>query len=358
MVHACTSQGWVDSFVSYLVLERGLSENTVLAYRSDLSQYVDFLRARHCSVVDVTASEVADFAAFLAGGECAAVAAPDNDQKDDSAGRNADDALSVVYQRASAARKLVVVRNFHRYVSDELGCESNPADQVSPVRPARKLPHFLTVEQALVMVASTPEATPLQIRDDLLAELLYSTGGRVSEILALDIDDVADIRSLRALRLVGKGTKVRTVPVGSYAVEAIERYLVRARPVLVDQTEAGSPALLVARNGRRMSRQNAGRVIRQRASRRGLGDAVSPHTLRHSCATHLVESGADIRVVQELLGHASITTTEVYTHVSTANLRETYVLAHPRALTGSCPSGSLQKLDTPLPDTPLTTNPI
>lgn len=383
MSNGRASHEWAESFVGYLVLERGLSDNTVAAYRSDLGQYLDFLLDRDCQVTEVTRSVVADYAAYLGGVRLPAGKTPADSNAANSSAANSraagagvvgdstggnpatggtkqlpDDDLSVVYARASAARKLVVVRNFHRYVADELGLDQNPADQVSPVTPARKLPHFLTVEQALVMVAATDEATPLQMRDDLLVELLYSTGGRISEILALDLDDVAEVRSQRAVRFVGKGGKVRTVPIGSYAVEAIEKYVVRARPTLVVKTQSASPALLVARSGRRMTRQNAGRMVRQRASHRGLGDAVSPHTLRHSCATHLVESGADIRVVQELLGHSSIVTTEVYTHVSTANLREAYVLAHPRALHGEPDAGSLQKLDTPSPDTPLTTNPI
>lgn len=366
------AQHWVQDFLRYALLERGLSDNTLLAYRTDLDQYTSYLHSRRKDIEDVTPADIADYAARLGGAQTQPKQQVDIDQpvpttaddqtplhirdhdqltgsaqpatttspsvdtlahgaaQNDSQQETED--LQLTYQRASAARKLVVVRNLHAYIADTQGHGINPAATIKPVAPARRLPQVLTIDQAIQLVTPTPNPTALQARDDLLAELLYSTGARISEVLGLDVDDVTDLNQSRAIRLLGKGAKVRTVPVGQFAIEAVDRYLTQHRPALTQNTTKPSPGLLLTRTGKRMTRQNAGRVIRQRAHLRGITTDISPHTLRHSCATHLVESGADIRVVQELLGHSSISTTEVYTHVSATRLQEEYVTSHPRAL--------------------------
>lgn len=238
---------------------------------------------------------------------------------------------------SSAARTLVAVRGFHKFLLLEGETTSDPAHAVAPPKPPARLPKAIAVEQVeRLLEAASVGDTPVALRDRALFEVLYGAGARISEAVGLDIDDVADLVSVGSLdeagsvRLFGKGSKERVVPVGRYAREAVQAYLVRGRPVLATAGR-GTPALFLNQRGARLSRQSAWAALQTAAERAGLGGHLSPHTLRHSFATHLLDGGADVRVVQELLGHASVTTTQIYTMVSVQRLREVYAGAHPRA---------------------------
>ncbi len=304
----------VATYLDHLRVERGLSRHTVAAYRRDLARYTDALRAAGIgSPRDVTAIHVADFAAGLRDG----------------------DADHQPLAAASVARTIVAVRGLHKFWLAERVTDFDPATDVAPPQPGRRLPKALTIEQvsALVAAAAGAEPTPAQLCDTALVELLYGTGARISEIIDLDVDDLtralADPDS--GLRLVGKGDKERLVPLGSYARAAVEAWLVRGRPALAARATHATPALLLNSRGARLSRQSAFNRIQALARTAELTVEISPHTLRHSYATHLLDGGADVRVVQELLGHASVATTQIYTLVTVDHLREVYLTAHPRA---------------------------
>ena len=316
-------RGWLD----HVRVERGASDNTLSSYARDLRGYVAFLADRHID----TASQVAEV--------------------------DVTDFLASLSERglapSSAARTLVAVRGFHRFLALEGEVASDPAAAVAPPRAPSRLPKAIPVDavERLLTAASIGD-TPESLRDRALLEILYGTGARISEAVGLDVDDVdlgrltadgggADptagvgaaappVTGTAAARLRGKGGKERIVPVGRYAVEAVTAYLVRARPVLASAGRGG-PALLLNARGSRLSRQSAWAILQRAADRAGLAEHVSPHTLRHSFATHLLDGGADVRVVQELLGHASVTTTQIYTMVTAHRLREVYAGAHPRA---------------------------
>jgi integrase/recombinase XerD len=299
----------VQTYLDHLAVERGLAANTLLSYQRDLRRYVDFLAS--AQVEDASAvreSHVADFlAALRAGGE-------------------GHPPLSAT----SAGRAVVAVRGFHRFALREGLCTVDPAAMVRPPQPARRLPKAISVaEVSSLLAAAGTGDTPLSLRDVALLELLYGTGARISEVTGLAVDDVRRPDGL--VRLHGKGGKQRMVPVGSYARKAVDDYLVRGRPALA-AVGRGGPALFLNARGGALSRQSAWAVLRAAAGRAGLTSKVSPHTLRHSFATHLLDGGADVRVVQELLGHASVTTTQIYTLVTVDQLREVYAGAHPRAL--------------------------
>jgi integrase/recombinase XerD len=231
---------------------------------------------------------------------------------------------------SSAGRAVVAVRGLHRFAHREALAPGDPAREVKPPTPARRLPKAVTVEQVEALLAAAgADGSPLALRDRALLEVLYGTGARISEAVGLDVDDL-DLAD-GSVRLDGKGGKQRVVPVGRLAREAVEAYLVRGRPVLA-AAGRGTPALLLNARGGRLSRQSAWAVLQSAVGRAGLAVEVSPHTLRHSFATHLLDGGADVRVVQELLGHASVTTTQVYTLVTVDRLREVYASTHPRAL--------------------------
>jgi integrase/recombinase XerD len=221
------------------------------------------------------------------------------------------------------------VRGLHRFLALEGDVATDPAEAVPPPRPPSRLPKAIPIEsvERLLEAASIGD-TPVALRDRALFEVLYGAGARISEAVGLDIDDL-DL-GLGSVRLLGKGDKQRVVPLGSYAVSALDAYVVRGRPVLAANGR-GIPAVFLNQRGARLSRQSAWGALQQAATRAGLGGHVSPHTLRHSFATHLLDGGADVRVVQELLGHASVTTTQIYTLVSPQRLREVYAGAHPRA---------------------------
>ena len=304
------ADGWLD----HLRVERGRSEHTLRAYRRDVGRYLDFLAARGItSAEQVREEHVSEFLAHLRAG----------------------DADHPPLAATSAARAVVAVRGLHTFLALEGETPDDPAREVSPPTPPRRLPSALSVDEVhrLLQAASVGD-TPAALRDRALLEVLYGCGARVGEAVALDLDDLelgrAEDGTGGVVRLFGKGRKERIVPMGRYARAALDAWLVRGRPELV-RTGRGTPAVFVNARGGRLSRQSAWTAIKTAAERSGLGSPVSPHTLRHSFATHLLDGGADVRVVQELLGHASVTTTQIYTHVSTQRLREVYAQAHPRA---------------------------
>ena len=298
------------TYLDHLAVERGLAANTLSSYRRDLRRYAEFLTESGLEDLDgVTEATVSAFLMRLREGD------PDHPP------------LSAT----SAGRTVVAVRGFHRFcVSDGLAA-SDPAAGVRPPAPARRLPKALPLAdvEAILEAAGSP-GTVLALRDRALLEVLYGTGARISEAVGLDVDDLDRVEGTALLR--GKGGKDRLVPVGSYALAAVEAYLTRARPELasVGTSERAGAMFLNARGGR-LSRQSAWTVLVKAADRAGVTRDVSPHTLRHSFATHLLEGGADVRVVQELLGHASVTTTQIYTLVTVDNLRQVFAAAHPRA---------------------------
>jgi integrase/recombinase XerD len=288
-----------------------MSKNTLAAYRRDLDRYQQFLTERNIASVDAISEQLVT---------------------------NFGIALTAKWGLAatSVARVLSGVRGFHRYLMIEGVTPNDHAAKVKPPKPPRRLPKAITLAQVEALLASSgPEATdedaialdPIRVRDRAILELLYATGARVSEVVSLDIDDLVD---QTMVRLFGKGSKERIVPVGSYAQRAVEAYLVRVRPVLA-KLGKGTPAVFLNQRGSRLSRQSVWQIISDAADKAKLAVEVSPHTLRHSFATHLLEGGADVRVVQELLGHSSVATTQIYTLITVDALREVYSTAHPRA---------------------------
>ncbi|GAA0322895.1 site-specific tyrosine recombinase XerD [Actinoallomurus spadix] len=301
-------QAQVRAYLDHLAVERGLAANTLSSYRRDLRRYVDALTARGRTAIGQVGED--DVVSFLAGL------------------REGDEAHPPL-AAGSAARAVVAVRGLHRFAVREGMAAADPARDVKPPAPPRRLPKAIGIEEVeRLLAAAGPPDTARGMRDRALLELLYGTGARISEAVGLAVDDVDLDDAVVLLR--GKGGKDRVVPVGRYAREALEAYLVRARPALGGRGQGG-PALFLNARGGRLSRQSAWSTLRSAAARAGLKD-VSPHTLRHSFATHLLDGGADVRVVQELLGHASVTTTQVYTLVTVDRLREVYASAHPRAL--------------------------
>lgn len=302
----------LEGYLAHLTVERGLSANTLAAYRRDLTRYVEHLESTgRGAVADVLE---ADVEAFLV------------------AVRTGTDGRAVL-SASSAKRAVVAVRGWHRFCVLEGLSTADPARAVRPPQQSQTLPKAISTHdvERLLDAASLGDG-PVPLRDRALLELVYSTGARISEAVGLDVDDLDLTEGRAAVRLFGKGSKERVVPVGAYAVEAVEAYLVRARPALATAGRGGSAVFLNTR-GARLSRQSAWAVLRTAAERAGLpgADHVSPHTLRHSFATHLLAGGADVRVVQELLGHASVTTTQIYTRVTPDTLREVYATSHPRA---------------------------
>ncbi|WP_022883656.1 site-specific tyrosine recombinase XerD [Glaciibacter superstes] len=294
----------VHTYLRHVTIERGLSANTVAAYRRDLALYAAWLGEQQ--ITDPTAIDsghVSEFVRHLATREESPLTA------------------------ASIARILSSVRGLHRFMLDESVVETDVAHDSKPPKLGSRLPKAISIEQVNALLAATDGDGIQQQRDKALLELLYATGARVSEVVNLNVDDILDEE---VVRLTGKGDKQRIVPVGSFARAALDIYLVRARPELSKRGKA-TPALFLGLRGQRVSRQNAWLIIRAAAERAGLEVEVSPHTLRHSFATHLLAGGADVRVVQELLGHSSVATTQIYTLVTADTLRDMYTTAHPRA---------------------------
>ena len=309
-----TVQEAVDRYLRHVTVERGLAANTAAAYRRDLVLWAAHLAALGRRTVDeVVAADVASFPVALA--------------------TRAEAPLGP----SSVARVLSSVRGLHRFLLEEGLVVADVAATARPPKQPARLPKAITLAQVEALLAATDGEEPERVRDKALLELLYATGARVSEAVGLSVDDVlgGDV-----VRLLGKGSKQRLVPLGSYARRALDAYLVRARPVFSVRGTA-TPALFLGSRGARLSRQSAWLVLQGAAERARLDVDVSPHTLRHSFATHLLEGGADVRVVQELLGHSSVATTQLYTLVTADALRDVYTTAHPRAVTataGTVPS--------------------
>ncbi|HEY3752506.1 MAG TPA: site-specific tyrosine recombinase XerD [Pseudonocardiaceae bacterium] len=295
-------------YLDHLAVERGIASNTLESYTRDLRRYLRYLTGLGVTeLAGVTEAGINGFVGALREG----------------------DATHQPLAASSAARAAVAVRGLHKFALLEGLIEVDPARQVKPPSLPRRLPKALPVDDVLRLLDTVPTDEPRSVRDRALLELLYSTGARISEAVGLDLDAVDRVD--RTVLLDGKGGKQRLVPVGRPALAAMEAYLVRSRPALA-AAGRGTPAVFLNARGGRLSRQSAWQVLKDAAERAGIGVPVSPHTLRHSFATHLLEGGADVRVVQELLGHASVTTTQVYTLVTVTTLREVYATAHPRAL--------------------------
>jgi integrase/recombinase XerD len=307
----------IRRYLDHLTVERGLAAHTLEAYSRDLQRYAATLAARgRAEIADVTTPDVAEFLAGLREG--------DDDHPPLAA--------------SSAGRAVVAVRGLHAFAVTEGMTDSDPARVVRPPAQPRRLPKAISLHDVERLLQVGGES-PARQRDQALLELLYGTGARISEAVGLDIDDL-DLsgqpgagRMPATVRLAGKGGRQRVVPVGSYARRALDAYLVRARPALAERARSGqrSPAVFLNARGGRLTRQGAWGALRVAAARAGLTE-VSPHMLRHSFATHLLDGGADVRVVQELLGHASVSTTQIYTLVTVDKLREVYAASHPRAL--------------------------
>ena len=301
----------VDDYLRHLSIERGLSKNTIAAYRRDLNSYLGYLEKQGVhDASSITESEITGYLTSIS--------------------------ESGILSANSVARTLAGVRGLHRFWLFESITDGDPSSMVKPPKLPKRLPKAITISEIEKLIeASGPDPKKLEdgepdlarVRDRAILELLYATGARISELTALNLDDLVDPTMVR---LFGKGSKERIVPVGSYAQSALEVYFVRARPVLVKKGK-GTPAVFLNQRGGRLSRQSAWQIISDAADAAKIPSEVSPHTLRHSFATHLLEGGADVRVVQELLGHSSVATTQIYTLVTVDALREVYATSHPRA---------------------------
>jgi integrase/recombinase XerD len=295
----------VLDFLAYLEFERGLSRNTLEAYRGDLLQFGRFLEARRLSAVEVAPTDVSDFLAGLAGGNGGAKPA----------------------SPATVHRKAACLRSFFRHLRREGVRDSDPTASLSPPRRGRKLPQVLTRGEIELLLAQPRGTEPAALRDRALLELMYACGLRASEAIGLEVGDL-DLDD-NVLRARGKGSKERVVPIGGTAARAVRIYLERGRPALVK----GNPVahLFVNFRGGPLTRQGLYKIVRRHARTAGLEDRLSPHTLRHTFATHLLAGGCDLRSVQEMLGHADVATTQLYTHLSSQRLKDVYFRAHPRA---------------------------
>jgi integrase/recombinase XerD len=302
-----------DRYLDYLTVERGLAQHSLDAYRRDLGLYGAYLQER--GVSDPREADAEDLAAFV------------------SWIREQRTAAGRAYASSTVARTLVAVRGFHRFLLREGLAAMDPSADVSGPRPGRALPKALSEPQVQRLLAAPEGDDTVALRDRAMLELLYASGLRISELVALDVDDV-DLTD-RSVRCLGKGSKERIVPVGRPAAKAVESWLVQGRPALRPQ----GPALFCNTRGGRLTRQGGWKIIKRHAEAVGLGDCVSPHVLRHSFATHMLDHDADVRVVQGLLGHASVNTTQVYTQVSRTRLQRVYEQAHPRAAVGAAAPG-------------------
>lgn len=343
----------VERYLQHLAVERGLAANTLAAYRRDLARYVGFLTevgdgAAAPTVVQpaqITPGHVTAFVRWLQrpappAGDAPGAAGDAGDAGADVEALAGDEQLGAGLGARSAARVVVAVRGAHRFWLLEEITPTDPAAQVPPPTAGMRLPKAISTERIARLLEAPEAQTPQGVRDRALLEVLYSTGARASEVIGLDVDDLSaalrsgsEAQSLPFLRLFGKGSKQRMVPLGRPAVAALEAWLIRGRPQLAAQGR-GTAAVFLNQRGGRITRQTVWSTVQQAAEASGLtaeGVAVSPHTLRHSFATHLLEGGADLRVVQELLGHASVATTQVYTLVTADSLREVWATAHPRA---------------------------
>jgi integrase/recombinase XerC len=299
-------QAAITRFLKYLAAERNASEHTVKSYREDLDHLVEFFTETHGSCPSPGQLTTLDLRGFVA---------------------TLHDAG---YAKTTIARRLASLRSFFRFGQRDGWSESNPAKPLRNPRQPRSLPHFLSTDEIGRLLAAPPAGEPLGLRDRAILETMYSAGLRVSEVVGLDDDDVD--RAGCVVRVRGKGKRERLSPLGSYAFAALDEWLAgrRVAPVILQSKNPRVP-LFVNRSGKRLTTRSIGRMLEKYLRETGLDRRTSPHSLRHSFATHLLDRGADIRSVQELLGHKSLVTTQIYTHVSTANLRAAYERAHPRA---------------------------
>ena len=297
---------------TWLTVERGLAANSLAAYRRDLRRYAEFLRDR--GEEDPTAVSEETVLAYV-----------------EHLKSERDDDGNARFAPASVARALVAVRSFHRFCLEEGFLAGDPSEEVGAPRVPQGIPKALTEDEVEALLGAVVGDTPRALRDRAIVETLYATGVRISELVGLDRHDLDLDDGL--IRVFGKGSKERIVPVGRSARDALGAYLAHGRPQLVrpNSTAEDREAVVLNARGGRLSRQSCWKIVRTAGERAGLTGRLSPHVLRHSCATHMLERGADIRVVQELLGHASISTTQVYTKVSPERLRAVYEAAHPRA---------------------------
>ena len=300
----------LQSFLDHLTIERGLSSNSISAYRRDLAKFFDFLDKEKLDFERLSEDEIISFEVWLKG---------------------------LGMEVTSINRNISALKSFYKYLAQEFST-NNPVSAVLSSKVPRRLPKALTIKEITSLIDSTKrEGDPISLRDHAIIELLYGTGARVSEIVGIDINDFAqsDVEGnpITTLKLRGKGSKERIVPLGSFAKNALDEYLVRIRPNLLRKSKSArvETALFLNQRGSRLSRQSAWQMISDAADSTGLSGKVSPHVFRHSYATHLLDGGADIRVVQELLGHASVTTTQIYTLITIDKVREAYATAHPRA---------------------------
>ena len=300
----------LQSFIDHLTIERGLSLNSISAYRRDLTKFSHFLADNSMDFEKLSESEITDFEVWL---------------------KQAQMSINSINRNISA------LKSFYKYAAQEY-VSANPVSGVASSKVPQRLPKALTIKEVTSLIDSTKrEGDPISLRDHAIVELLYGTGARVSEVVGIDINDFAQSEveghPITTLKLRGKGSKERIVPLGSFAKSALDEYLVRIRPNLLTKSKSArvETALFLNQRGSRLSRQSAWQVISDAADATGLSGKVSPHVFRHSYATHLLDGGADIRVVQELLGHASVTTTQIYTLITIDKVREAYATAHPRA---------------------------
>jgi integrase/recombinase XerD len=294
------------SFLNHLQIEKGLAANSIAAYRRDLTKFANFLEDKPLSEVD-----------------------PETINLFESSLREAKLSISSINRVDST------LRSFFKHLQQEYGL-ADPTLEISPSKSARRLPKALTITQIVSMIdAAFREGQPITLRDQAMLELLYSSGARVSELIGINVNDLSSTETndgiITTLKLRGKGSKERIVPLGSFASKAIDNYLTRVRPDLAAKNTKANSALFLNSRGSRISRQSAWQMVLDAAEAAGVTEHVSPHVFRHSYATHLLDGGADIRVVQELLGHASVTTTQIYTLITIDKVRESYSMAHPRA---------------------------
>ena len=297
-----------SSYLDQLRIERGLSSNSISSYARDLNKFEEFLANSHKDFAQLSPQDLTDFEVSL---------------------KARGLALS------SSNRTLSAVKGFYKYASLEFDV-LNPTLEIVSAKIARKLPKALSVGEVTSLIESAKrEGDPISLRDFAILELLYSSGGRVSEIVGVNTSDISISQTaegdVTTLKLRGKGSKERLVPLGKYAVAALEDYFTRTRPALAAKNSKSEAALFLNSRGKRLSRQSAWQIVLDAAVATGLEGKVSPHVFRHSYATHLLDGGADIRVVQELLGHSSVTTTQIYTLITIDKVRESYSTAHPRA---------------------------
>jgi integrase/recombinase XerD len=303
---------WAERYLDHLAVERGLSANTLAAYRRDLRRYVAFCARRGVlTPQDADESTIRSFVASISASTWGEPERP--------------------YSARSVARALSSVRSFHRFLLREGGAERDPAGAVVQPKLPRSLPHPLPVDDIARLLDAPDITTLVGLRDRAMLEVLYGAGLRISELVGLDVDDV-DLEE-GFVRVLGKGGKEREVPLGGFGRDAVAAYLERARPSFASR--ASRAALFLNQRGGRLTRQSCSRVLAACVEIAGIERRVTLHTLRHSFATHLLEGGADVRVVQELLGHASVATTQIYTLVTKDHLREVYYTSHPRARRGT-----------------------